>query len=178
MGRSLTDRYDDRRCAVVLRPRGDHRDAAPVCCADGMTRYLNAKGIRIFDYPEFMKALRDRVRACAASLASEAGVAIEHIGKPHIRKEEVVARVLGQRGDHSGLVHIVSAMEACDAYQPWHDKRAHETFVRPDSSKCLHYYFRLQFYILQCNRSGDRLSASSWARTQSSMRMKALSARM
>ena len=46
-----------------------------------------------------------------------------------------------QRGDHPGLVHIISAMEACDAYKPWHDKQTHKTFIRPDSGKCLHYYF-------------------------------------
>ena len=46
----------------MLRPIGDHRDAAVVCYAAGMTGYLNAKGIRIFDYPEFAKTLRDRVR--------------------------------------------------------------------------------------------------------------------
>jgi hypothetical protein len=53
----------------------------------------------------------------------------------------VVARVLAQRGDHPGLVHIVSAMEACDSYRPWHDKASGKTLVRPDSGKCLHYYF-------------------------------------
>jgi hypothetical protein len=29
----------------------------------------------------------------------------------------------------------------CDAYQPWHDKQTHKTFIRPDSGKCLRYYF-------------------------------------
>ena len=115
-----------------------------VCYAAGMTGYLNANGIRIFDYPEFAKTLRDRVRERAASLAAEAGVTIEHVGKAHIRKEDVVARVLAQRGDHPGLVHIISAMEACDAYKPWHDKQTHKTFIRPDSGKCLHYYFYFQ----------------------------------
>src|SRR4029077_10510425 len=76
-----------------------------------------------------------------ASLAADAGVTIEHISKPHVRKEDVVARVLQHRGDHPGLVHIISAMEACDAYKPWHDKQSHKTFIRPDSGKCLHYYF-------------------------------------
>src|SRR3954464_5303918 len=46
-----------------------------------------------------------------------------------------VARVLQQRGDRPGLVHIISAMEACDAYKPWHDKQTHKTFIRPDSGK-------------------------------------------
>jgi len=53
----------------------------------------------------------------------------------------VVARVLEQRGDHPGLVHVISAMEACDSYRPWHDKTIGKTFVRPDGGKCLHYYF-------------------------------------
>ena len=83
-----------------------------ICYADGMTRFLHANAIRIFDYPQFAMTLRDRVRDCAASLAAETGVTIEHIGKAHIRKEDVVTRVLERRGDRPGLVHIISAMEA------------------------------------------------------------------
>ncbi|HET6236846.1 MAG TPA: hypothetical protein VFE41_18070, partial [Acetobacteraceae bacterium] len=112
-----------------------------ICYADGMTRYLNANGMRIFDYPQFAMTLRDRVRERAASLAAEAVVTIEHISKSHIRKEAVVARVLEQRGEHPGLVHIISAMEACDSYRPWRDKATGKSFVRPDGGKCLHYYF-------------------------------------
>jgi hypothetical protein len=40
-----------------------------------MTRYLNAKGIRIFDYPQFAMELRDRVRDCAVSLGAKPTVA-------------------------------------------------------------------------------------------------------
>jgi hypothetical protein len=62
-------------------------------------------------------------------------VEIEHVGKPHVRKEDIVARVLVQRGDAPGLVHLISAVEACNVYKPWHDKQAHKTFMRPDSGK-------------------------------------------
>ncbi len=84
---------------------------------------------------------RDRVRERAAALAAAAGIKIEPIAKSHIRKEDVVARVLAARGEHPGLVHVISAMEACDAYAPWHDKQTHKSFLRPDTGKCLHYYF-------------------------------------
>jgi hypothetical protein len=143
MNQSLTERYDDRIAgALSCYDRVVITGTLPgVCYADGMTRYLNANGIRIFDYPQFAMELRDRVRSGAASLAAEAGITIEHITKSHIRKEAVVARVLEQRGEHPGLVHIISAMEACDSYRPWHDKGTGKTFVRPDSGKCLHYYF-------------------------------------
>src|SRR5690242_2752869 len=106
-----------------------------------MTGFLSARQIRIFDYPRFAEPLRDRVRERAAELASAAGITIEHLAKKQIRKEDVVAKVLVVRGDRPGLVHIISAMEACDTYKPWHDKHTHRTFLRPDAGKCLHYYF-------------------------------------
>ena len=83
MSQSLTERYDDRIAGVLsCYDRVVITGTLPtVCYAEGMTRYLNANGIRIFDYPEFAKTLRDRVRERAASLAAEAGVTIEHIGK-------------------------------------------------------------------------------------------------
>src|ERR1700759_1074283 len=123
MTQSLTERYDERITGVLsCYDRVVITGTLPVICyAEGMTRFLYASGIRIFDYPQFAQTLRDRVRDCAALVASEAGVGIEHIAKSHIRKEEVVARVLAQRRDHPGLVHIISAMEACDSYRPWHD---------------------------------------------------------
>jgi len=146
MSQSLTERYDDGIAGMLsCYDRLVITGTLPVVCyAAGMTGYLNAKGIRIFDSPEFATALRERMRECAAALAAAAGVSIEHVGKAHIRKEDVVARVLEQRGDHTGLVHVISAMEACDADKPWHDKQSHKTFLRPDSGKRLHYYFYFQ----------------------------------
>ncbi len=161
MSQSLTDRYEDRIAGVLsCYDRVVITGTVPVICyADGMTRFLYAKGIRIFDYPQFAQTLRDRVRDGAASLAANAGIGIEHIAKSHIRKEEVVARVLAQRGDHPGLVHIISAMEACDSYRPWHDKASGKTFVRPDSGKCLHYYF----YFMDAALGLVYLRVPTWA---------------
>lgn len=106
-----------------------------------MPKFLYTNQVRIFDYAKFAEPLRERVREQAAWLAARAEVTIEHISKSCIRKEAVVAKSLEQHGQHAGLVHIISAMEACDTYKPWHDKQTHKTYVRPDSGKCLHYCF-------------------------------------
>ena len=54
------------------------------------------------------------------------------------------------------MVHIFSALESCNTFKPWHDKKTGRTYFKPDSGKCLHYYFyfidawapfRLQFYF-------------------------------
>ena len=143
MGRDLVDRYRERLHGVLsCYDRILVTGTLPqVCYAAGMTAFLKARGVRIFDYPRFAEPLRDAIRGRAQELATSAGIAIEHIAKAHIRKEEVVAKVLERRGDHPGLVHVISAMEACDSYRPWHDKTSGQTFLKPDSGKCLHYYF-------------------------------------
>ena len=78
MSQSLTERYDDRIAGILsCYDRLVITGTLPVVCyAAGMTGYLNAKGIRIFDCPEFAKTLRECVRDRAASMAAEAGVTL------------------------------------------------------------------------------------------------------
>jgi len=145
MTQLLTERYRDRMVGVLsCFDRIIITGTLPgACYAAGMTSFLNAKGIRIFDYARFAEPLRERVRAGAEAACAEAGIAIEFINKPHIRKEDVVAKVLARRGDQPGLVHVISAMEACESYRPWHDKASGKTGLKPSPGKCLHYYFYL-----------------------------------
>ena len=111
------------------------------CYAQGMTSILYGRGIRIFDYAQFAKQLAEQVRANAERLAAQAGIEIQYIRKLNFRKEDRVQQILKERGEHAGLVHVFSALEACASYQPWHDKRTGKTFLKPDGGKCLHYYF-------------------------------------
>lgn len=112
-----------------------------VCHAWGMTSVLSELNIRVFDYMAFVKPLCERIRANAEQLAKDAGVEIEYIRKRNFRKEDRVAAILRQRGNHPGLVHVFSALENCNAYKPWHDRSTGRCYLRPDSGKCLHYYF-------------------------------------
>ena len=75
-----------------------------VCYAQGMTSYLYAHQIKEFDYAiEFADPLRNKIRDNAQMIAKAHGVAIEHVNNSHLRKEDLVSKVLGQRGDHPGL---------------------------------------------------------------------------
>jgi hypothetical protein len=112
-----------------------------VCYSQGMTSYLFSKGVPIFDYPKFAEPFKEDLRANAEKIAKDNGVEIEFVSKSHIRKEDLVKKVLDKRGTQPGLVHVVSAMEACGSYRPWHDKQSGKTFLKGSQSKCLHYYF-------------------------------------
>lgn len=113
---------------------------AELSYAQGMTAYLNSHGIRIFDYPRFAEPFKELIRSNMEQKAMDQGIEIEFLRKSGIRKESIISAKLKERGTHPGIVHILSVMESCKTYKPWHDKESGKTFLKPDQSKCLHYY--------------------------------------
>ncbi len=110
--------------------------------AEGMTGYLKANNIRIFDFSNFSQPLTEQVRSNAQRIADENGIEIEFIRKLHaFRKDDRIQDIILKTGKSEGLVHIFSAMEQCNTYKPWHDKSTGKTFLKFDQGKCLHYYF-------------------------------------
>jgi hypothetical protein len=98
-----------------------------ICYAGGMTSYLYERKIRIFDYPKFAEPFRDRLRENAERLGAEAGIEIEFLRKRKVRKEDRVKARQRWRGEQPGRVCILSAMEPCSTYKPWHDKQTGRT---------------------------------------------------
>jgi hypothetical protein len=74
----LTERYRERLAGVLsCYDRIIVTGTLPgAWYAQGMTAFLSARQIRIFDYPRFAEPLRARVRDRAAELAHAAGVTI------------------------------------------------------------------------------------------------------
>lgn len=150
-----------------------------ICYADGMTSFLYQNNIRIFDYAKWAEPLRAEIRANAERLARENDLKIEFIRKIGVvRKEKRVREILKERGEEPGLVHVFAAMETCHTYKPWHNKKTGRTYLKSETSKCLHYYFyfitpelglcymrvptwapfRLQFYFNGHNRLAAALA--------------------
>jgi len=109
--------------------------------AKSATIELYHRKIRIFDFPQWANTLRDTLRTHAEAVAEAHGLAIEFVRSAKVRKETLIQRILADRGTAPGLVHIVSTMEECVSFKPWHDKTTHRTYLRADRGKCLHYYF-------------------------------------
>jgi hypothetical protein len=131
----------------------------PLAYAKGMTKYLYSHNLRIFDYTAFAEPLRDQIRANAEGIAQAEGVAIEFIRQRQgLRKEAHIAAILERRGAQPGLVAILSAMEACAAYKPWHDKASGKSYVQNTEGKCLHYYF----YFLDAELGLCYLRVPTW----------------
>jgi hypothetical protein len=139
----LTERYQKQIAGVLsCYDRIIIQGTVPKWCyASGMTEYFYAHQIRIFDYPKWAEPLRDALRKNMERLAAQSQIEIEFVrSKKSFRKEQRVKEILEKRGEEPGLVCILSAMEPCGSYKPWHDKKTHKTYLKPDDGKCLHYY--------------------------------------
>ena len=126
----------------MLWPSGHNGNFAGRLLGPRLTGHLYANQAQAFDHgKELADPLRNKIRGNAQMIAKAHGINIGHVNNPRLRKEDPVSKVLAQRGGHPGLVHVLSAMAACSAYGPWHDKQTHKTYPRPAPGKCLHCYF-------------------------------------
>jgi len=141
---SLLDRYEKEiegvlGCFDLVVVTGTLTEVAH---PEAMAAVLHREGIRCFDLGQFAEPLRQRIRDHALELAREAGLEVEYLSRSKgVRKEDLVAKVLARRWHHPGLVHVLSVMEACTTYKPWHDKATGRTGVKMVQGKCATYYF-------------------------------------
>src|SRR5882724_4079655 len=137
----LTERHRDQIAgALLLRPDHNPGDGTGMVLRVGMTDYFYKHQLRIFDYPKWAEPLRDSLRTNMERIAAESGIGIEFVRtRKSFRKEDRVKEIL-ERGEQPGVVCILSAMEPCGSYKPWHDKKTHKTYLKPDDGKCLLYY--------------------------------------
>jgi hypothetical protein len=140
---ALLERYADRiRGILSCFDRVVLTGTLPeICHAAAMASYLTARGIRLFDYPQWAQPYREKIRENAEAIAKQSGLEIEFIVRKNFRKEDRIAGRIAERGDHPGMIHIFSAMEPCTSFRPWHDKLRGKTYFKTTRSKCLHYYF-------------------------------------
>ena len=100
----LTERHANQIAGVLsCYDRVIVQGTCPVFCyADGMTRYLTARGMRIFDFTRFAQPLTDAIKANAEALAAANDLKIDYVRKKNFRKEDKVSGF--------GAVHYLPAM--------------------------------------------------------------------
>jgi len=72
------------------------------CYALGLTGFLNAHGVRIFDYARFAEPLRERIRERAQEVCAAAGIGIEHNSR---LCRDKVSKARKFRDDKESLCH-------------------------------------------------------------------------
>jgi DNA-binding HxlR family transcriptional regulator len=138
----LVDRYKDEIAGVLsCFDRLILQGRIPVWSyADGMTRFLTARNVKIFDFIKWASPLTDAIKEHAEAVAAQAGLQADFVRKKNFRKEQRIEEVLKERGKHPGLVWVFSALEPCTTYAPKYSPKRKAYLVAKDK-KCLHYYF-------------------------------------
>ena len=123
---SLIERYADRVVGILscydrVIVRGS---IAGFNYAEGMATYLRVQKIRLFDFPQFAKPLRDEIRLNAEQLAQKHGIAVQFLRDHKERKEAIVGRILrGTRGclragsdsvRHGGMPNVRATIRPSD----------------------------------------------------------------
>lgn len=152
------------------------------CYTAGMAGYLWENKIRFFDYPDKVaRPLAEQIKQDTANIAKVNGIEINYLNKSGIRKEALINEAIEKRGNHPGLVAILSCVEGCNRFRPWYDKHKKRYSLKMCSGQCLHYYFyfidgllglcylrvptwlpcRLQFYFNGHNYLANQLKQKS-----------------
>ena len=107
---------------------------------DVMAWQLKQADCKLIDYTKgFANELRLEIRDHVEDLAAGKGIAIEHVNTQE-RKESLIEEVLKKRGEHAGIVHIISAMERCSCFKVGKNYKTGFLQLQWSIGKCLHYY--------------------------------------
>ena len=101
----LTDKYTDKIYGTITcYDRMIIQEYIPGWShANGMTGYLYANNIRIFDFSNFSQPLTEQFRANAQRIADENGIEIEFIRKLHaFRKDDRIQGTIQKTGKTGG----------------------------------------------------------------------------
>ena len=140
----IPERYQDKIAGTLsCSDRMILQGTLPGWCYDqGMTAFLYARQIKIFDYPQFAKALQEKVRENAERIAKENGIEFEFICKLGAFVKKPGSRTSSKSVANNPALSISSRpWKPARATSPGTTRRPERPFPSIDSGKCLHYYF-------------------------------------
>ncbi|MFQ5675241.1 MAG: hypothetical protein ACE5G1_05030 [bacterium] len=113
----------------------------PISYVDGLTRFLSANRILFKEFQAHAKYLAELLKGHAQSLAEEASVPYIYLSDSKTRKETLVKSFIEERGEHPGLVAVLSDLEVASSFDVFKNRERHKLELVGRQRKCLHFYF-------------------------------------
>jgi hypothetical protein len=113
----------------------------PISYANGLMGYLSRHNILLKDFKAYSKELAQLLKENAKLVAELEGAHYEYLDSPKIRKEAKVKQIIEQRGDHPGLVAVITTLEVDNSYDVQVDQIENRLTLVSRRRKCLHIYF-------------------------------------
>lgn len=111
--------------------------------APGLARFLNATGVLLKNFGQYVEDLSDQIKQAAIRIAERTPAGhVHYLASSDQRKEDFVRRLPPPRGQ-TGLVAVLSCVEPCQSYELIRNRATKHLELKVAPRKCLHYYFYL-----------------------------------
>lgn len=113
----------------------------PISYEKGVRRFLSATNILLKQFQTYAKFLAEDLKEHAKLLAESENVPYIYLTNSKTRKEELIKSILKERGNHPGLIAVLTSLELCNSFDVYKNKNTHKLELIARRRKCLHIYY-------------------------------------
>ena len=113
----------------------------PISYEKGLSQFLYINRILLKEFQSYASELARVLKEYAKGLSDIANVPYIYLNNSKTRKEQVVKKIIKERGSHPGLVAILSGLEVCKSFDIHKNKKTHKLELVSRLRKCLHIYY-------------------------------------
>ena len=97
----------------------------PISYLKGLGQFLSANNILLKDFLQYAKGLAEILKENAKSIAEEEGVQYIYFNNSNANKEKYIESKIKERGNHPGLVAVISSLEVDNSFDIFRNKETH-----------------------------------------------------
>lgn len=112
----------------------------PLIRPSGMFFFLEAAGVRLLDFKDFVLATTERIKKAALAEAVTSDRPVRYLASSQADKEELARQLLAEHPVEEGLICVLTALEPCMTFEYHRSRDTNERGLRPRQGKCLHLY--------------------------------------
>ena len=102
--------------------------------------FLEAAGIRLLDFKDFVLATTERIKHASLADALAHDRPVRYLLSPSTDKEALARQLLGEHTVKEGLICVLTTLEPCMTFEYHRSRDTNERGLRLRHGKCLHIY--------------------------------------
>ena len=106
----------------------------------GMYFFLEAAGVRLLDYKDFVLSISERIKDASLAEARKLDRPVHYLDSPKVSKEELARQCLARHPVKNGLICVLKAVEPCMSFEYHRSQDHNERGLKLRPKKCLHLY--------------------------------------
>jgi len=112
--------------------------------AEGMQRFLNARGILLKDFGEYAEATSNQVKQASVAVAERAGRPVQYLASSRVRKDELAREIAKRDAIDDGLICVFKTIEPLHGFALNRNRETKKLELRMEPRKCLYLYHYYQ----------------------------------